>query len=153
MKDFQLSDNEKKIIALLIEDSKMSYKKIARKTGVAISTVHNIIKRLVNQEVIKNFSVNVDAGKIGYDLTVVIGVMTSHGSLTEVEKRLIEHPNVCQVLVVTGEYDLFVIAKFKNSSELDNFLRRFLQTTPGTERTNTSVVLSTLKERLNPTIE
>jgi len=153
MKDFQLSDQDKKILSLLRDDARMSYKVIAQKTGVAISTVHNTVKRFLERGVIKNFSIKLDSEKIGYDLTVIIGMMTRHGTLNEVEGRLLEHPNVCQVFVVTGEYDLIVIAKFRHTNELNDFLRKFLQRTIGTERTNTSVVLSTLKEHLNPVFD
>jgi len=153
MKDFQLSDQDKKVLSLLRDDARMSYKVIAQKTGVAISTVHNTVKRFLERGVIKNFSIKIDSEKIGYDLTVIIGIMTRHGTLNEVEDRLMEHPNVCQVFVVTGEFDLMVIAKFRHTNELNDFLRKFLQRTIGTERTNTSVVLSTLKENLNPVFD
>lgn len=151
MNNFQLSDVERKILSILRENSRISYKKISKRTGVSISTVHNVIKRLLDEGVIKRFSIKMDSGKIGFDVTVIIGVSVKQGSLRDVEQQLINHPKVCQSFVVTGEYDLIIIAKFKNTSELNDFIRNFLQEIKGTERTNTNVVLSTLKERLNPT--
>jgi len=153
MKDFQLSEVETQILSLLRQDARTSYKVIAQKTGVAISTVHNTVKRLVEKGVIKNFSLKLDSQKIGYDLTVVIGILTTQGSLQEVEQRLVQHPNVCQVFIVTGEYDLIVVAKFANTNELNDFIRDFLQKTVGAARTNTSVVLSAPKERLYPALD
>jgi len=153
MKNFQLSETDRQILALLRQDARMSYKVIAQKTGVAISTVHNTIKKLTDNGVIKNFSLKLDSEKIGYDLTVVLGILTKQGSLHEVEQRLVQHPNVCQVYVVTGEFDIIVMAKFANTNELNNFIRDFLQKTVGAERTNTSVVLSAPKERLYPSLE
>ncbi|MBD3311846.1 winged helix-turn-helix transcriptional regulator [archaeon] len=150
MKNFQLSEQDKKIVSLLRANSRASYKQIAKKVGVSITTVHNTIKRLKKNGVIKKFSVKMHSSKIGYDLTVVIGLMLKQGYLREVEERLVAHSNVCQVFVVTGEYDLIVVAKFKNTKALQEFIRDFLQKMTGTERTNTSVVLTTVKERLNP---
>ena len=152
MKDFQLSDVERQILSLLRQNARTSYKVIAHRTGVAISTVHNVVKRLIDKGVIKNFSLKLDSKKIGYDLTVIIGILTEQGSLKEVEQRLVQHPNVCQVYIVTGEYDLIVIAKFAHTNELNDFIRDFLQKTVGAARTNTSVVLNAPKERLYPSI-
>jgi hypothetical protein len=45
---------------------------------------------------------------------------------------------------------LMLIAKFRNTNELDDFLRNFLRQTFPDSRTNTSVVLNTPKEKLNP---
>lgn len=151
MKNFHLSDSEKKIISLLRQDSRLGYKEIAQKTGVAISTVHNTIKRLTDQKVIKNFSIKLNSEMLGYDLTVIIGVQVKHGSLKDVEAQLVQHPNVCQVFIVTGEHDIIMVAKFESTAQLNDFVREFLQKAIGAERTNTSVVLNTAKERLNPT--
>ncbi len=153
VKDFQLNKQDKKILTILRGDSRKSYKEIAKDTGVAISTVHNTIKRLVSNGVIKNFSVKLDSKHLGFDISVIVGVKVKHGSLDDVEKRLSNHPNVCQLFIVTGEYDLFLIAKFRNTDELNDFIRNFIQGDTGTERTNTSLVLTTMKERLNPTFD
>ncbi|MFA5406421.1 MAG: Lrp/AsnC family transcriptional regulator [Candidatus Nanoarchaeia archaeon] len=150
MKSFQLSKQEKKILSILRADSRKGYKDIAKATGVAISTVHNTIKRLVNAGVIKNFSVKLESKKLGFDITVIVGVKVKHGSLEAVEKRLSNHPNVCQLFIVTGEFDLMLIAKFSDTDALNDFIRNFIQGDTGTERTNTSLVLTTIKERLNP---
>ena len=153
MKNFQLSDQDKKIISLLREDARMSYKEVAKKVGVAISTVHNTIKKLQEDGTIKNFSVKLDSRKLGFDVTVLIGVQVSQGFMENVQDKLKDHPNVCQLFAVTGEHDLMIIAKFRNTQELDVFTRAFLQKIEGTQRTNTSLVLETIKERLNPTWE
>jgi len=153
MKIFHLSPADKEIISILREDARTSYKEIAKKTGVAISTVHNTIKRLYDEGVIKNFSVKLNSRKLGFDITVFIGIQVGQGFMGEVEAKLKENSNVCQLFAVTGEYDLLLIAKFRNTEELDIFTRSFLQKIQGVQRTNTSLVLETLKERLNPTFE
>ncbi|HLE06217.1 MAG TPA: Lrp/AsnC family transcriptional regulator [Candidatus Nanoarchaeia archaeon] len=153
MKIFHLSGADKEIISILREDARKSYKEIAKKTGVAISTVHNTIKRLQDEGVIKNFSVKLESRKLGFDITVFIGIQVGQGFMGEVEAKLKDNSNVCQLFAVTGEYDLLLIAKFRDTAELDMFTRSFLQKIQGVQRTNTSLVLETLKERLNPTFE
>jgi DNA-binding Lrp family transcriptional regulator len=153
MKKFQLNAQDKKILTFLRNDSKMSYKVIAQNTGVAISTVHNTIKRLVELGVIRKFSVKLDSKKIGYGMTVIIDTFANRDTIKVVEQGILQHPNVCQVYSVTGQYDLIMIAKFRNSDELNTFLRDYLQKDLGVERTNTRLVLNTFKEGLNPEFE
>ena len=46
---------------------------------------------------------------------------------------------------VTGTTDAMILAKFKTRRELNNFVKRILRM-PFVERTNTRVVLNTIKE-------
>lgn len=52
---------------------------------------------------------------------------------------------MCAVYDITGLTDMVIIAKFKNRKDLSNFVKRDLSM-PYVERTNTHVVLLTVKE-------
>jgi len=86
-----------------------------------------------------------DHEKLGYELTVVSDITVSKGRLLEVETEIARLPNVCCVYDVTGLVDAIVIAKFKSREELSKFTKRLLAL-PYVERTNTHVVLTTVKE-------
>jgi DNA-binding Lrp family transcriptional regulator len=95
--------------------------------------------------IIKGYSVLLDHEKLGYELTVVTELTVSKGRLLEVESEIARLPNVCCVYDVTGLTDAVVIAKFKTREELSKFTKRLLSI-PYVERTNTHVVLTTVKE-------
>lgn len=76
---------------------------------------------------------------------MVCEVTVSKGRLLEMENEIARLPNVCCVYDVTGLIDAVVIAKFKNREELGKFTKRLLAL-PYVERTNTHVVLTTIKE-------
>ena len=61
------------------------------------------------------------------------------------ESEIARLPNVCCVYDVTGLTDAVIIAKFKTREELSKFTKRLLSI-PYVERTNTHVVLTTVKE-------
>ena len=63
----------------------------------------------------------------------------------ETEKELAKIPNVCAVYDITGQTDAMVIAKFKSRRSLSDFTKRLLAM-PFIERTNTHMVLTTVKE-------
>ena len=96
-------------------------------------------------KILKGYSVIMDHEKLGYQLTVVMEVTVSKGRLIEMEHEIAKNPNVCCVYDVTGLTDAFIIAKFKTREELGRFTKRLLAL-PYIERTNTHVVLTTMKE-------
>jgi DNA-binding Lrp family transcriptional regulator len=98
-----------------------------------------------NEGIIRGYSALLDHEKIGYELTVIIEITVSKGRLLEVENEIARLSNVCCVYDVTGLIDAIIIAKFKNREELGKFTKRLLAI-PFVERTNTHVVLTSIKE-------
>ncbi len=140
-----LSDTDVKILQALLEDARFSSRQIAKKVGVSVGTVLSRIKKMEDDGLIKGYSVNMNHEKLGYELTVVMEVTVSKGRLIEMENEIAKIPNVCSVYDVTGLTDAFIIAKFKTREELGKFTKRLLAL-PYIERTNTHVVLTTVKE-------
>jgi len=146
----QLDETDVKILEALTLDARLSSRQIAKQSGVSVGTALSRMKRMEKEGIIKAYSALLDHEKIGYELTVVSEITVSKGRLLEVENEIARLPNVCCVYDVTGMIDAVIIAKFKNRQELSRFTKRLLAL-PYVERTNTHVVLSTIKEdfRLN----
>ncbi len=142
---FTLDEIDKKILAELLVDSKRSYREIARAIGVSAATVINHIQRLESAGVITDYTVMLDFERLGFELTVVLEMTVSRGKLIETLEEIAKLPYVCAVYDVTGEIDSVVIAKFRNRRELSEFPKDLLAM-PQIERTNTHVVLNTVKE-------
>ena len=140
-----LDETDVKILKALTLDARLSSRQIAKQCGVSIGTVLSRIKRMENEGIIRGYSALLDQEKLGYELTVVSEITVSKGRLLEVENEIARLPNVCCVYDVTGLIDAVIIAKFKNREELGKFTKRLL-TIPFVERTNTHVVLTTIKE-------
>jgi len=145
----RIDELDRKILAELLKDARASSREIARRIGVSVGTVLKRIKRLNDEGVIKGYTVIIDHEKLGYDLTVVTEIIVSKGKLLEMEREVAKIPNVCAVYDVTGETDAVIIAKFKNRRELSKFTKGLLAM-PFIERTNTHVVLTTVKESQFP---
>jgi len=141
----ELDGTDVKILRMLLSDARLSCRQIARKTGVSIGTVLSRMKKMEEEGVIKEYSAVVDHEKLGYELTVVVEMTISKGRLSEIAKEIAKVPNVCCVYNVTGLTDAMVVAKFKKREELSGFTK-YLLALPYVERTNTHVVLTTMKE-------
>ncbi|MEE8167360.1 MAG: Lrp/AsnC family transcriptional regulator [Candidatus Hydrothermarchaeales archaeon] len=134
-----------KVIRELQKDARKSYREIADSLGVAEGTVYNRINKLKDMSIIKKFIPDVDFSKLGYDLTVLIGITVEGRHLSEIEEKMAQEPNVSAVYDVTGEYDVMIVAKFKDRGTLNEFVKRTLAMEYVT-RTYTMVVLNVLKE-------
>ncbi|MEM3458129.1 MAG: Lrp/AsnC family transcriptional regulator [Candidatus Bathyarchaeia archaeon] len=140
-----LDETDVKILKALTSDARLSSRQIANQCDISIGTVLSRIKRMEKEGIIKGYSALLDHEKLGYELTVVSEITVSKGRLLEVENEIARLPNVCCVYDVTGLIDAVIIAKFKNREELSKFTKRLLAI-PYVERTNTHVVLTTIKE-------
>ena len=141
----RLDETDVKILKALALDARLSSRQIAKQCGVSIGTVLSRIKKMEKEGIIKGYSALLDHEKLGYELTVVSEITVSKGRLLEMENEIARLPNVCCVYDVTGLLDAIIVAKFKNREELSKFTKRLLAL-PYVERTNTHVVLTTIKE-------
>jgi len=141
----ELNETDKKILKNLLEDARFSSRQIAKNVGVSVGTVLSRIKKMETDGIIKGYSAILDHEKLGYELTVVTEITVSKGRLVEMENEIAKNPNVCGVYDVTGLTDAVIIAKFKSREDLGKFTKLLLAL-PYIERTNTHVVLATVKE-------
>ena len=141
----QLEETDKKILNVLIEDSRLSLRQIAKRVNVSVATVMHHIKKLEQEKILTGYTTKLDYERIGYDIEVIIEVRILKGKLIEVEKKIATHPNVFAVYDVTGAFDSVILARFRTRRQMDNFLKK-LQTYEFVERTETKLLLKTVKE-------
>ena len=133
------------ILKAVVSDARLSGRQIAQKVGVSTATVLSKIRGMEQRGIIKGYTASLDQGKLGYELTVITEITVSKGRLLEMESEIARLPNVCCVYDLTGLSDAVIIAKFKKREDLSKFTKKLLSL-PYVERTNTHVVLTTIKE-------
>ncbi|MEM3549971.1 MAG: Lrp/AsnC family transcriptional regulator [Candidatus Bathyarchaeia archaeon] len=141
----KLDDVDFKILNLLQEDSRLSYKKIADKLEISVGTAYNRVKSLEGKGVLKGYTVLVDPNKIGYNLTALILIQAEGKHLIDVENEIAKMGNIISVYDITGDFDIAVIARFKDRNGLNQFIKSLLSL-PYVKRTVTNVVLNVVKE-------
>ena len=141
----KIDEIDRKILKELTDDCRMSYRQVAKKVRVSVGTALNRIKRMEKAGVIKGYSAIIDQEKIGYQLTGIAEITVSKGKLLDMEQAISKLSNTCAVYDVTGLTDALVIAKFHSREELSKFTKGLLSL-PFVDRTNTRVVLTTIKE-------
>ena len=140
-----LDETDVKILKALTEDAGLSSRQVAKLCGISIGTALSRTRKMEEEGIIKGYAALLDQEKLGYELTVMTEITVSKGRLLEMENEIARIPNVCCVYDLTGLSDAAIIAKFKRRDELSKFTKRLLSL-PYVERTNTHVVLTTIKE-------
>lgn len=143
--NMKIDETDKRIINAVLENSKLSVREIAKIVGTSAVTVLKRVKNLEKNNVIRNYTASLDYESLGYDLNVIIKVRVSKGKLNEVGKKVSIDKHVLSVYDITGDFDIMVIARFKNRKSLDTFVKK-VQTYQYVERTETILILNTLKE-------
>lgn len=134
-----------KILRTLNNNARKSFREIAKELNVSLSTVANRVKRMEKDGVISGYIPLVKPEALGLDMTAVITIRISHGKLLDVQRRISRDPHILAVYDVTGDWDSVLVAKFRNSTELNSFIKELLGT-QYVERTNTQLVLNVVKD-------
>ncbi len=134
-----------RIVRMLLVDGRASARELGESLGVSTSTVTAHLERLRKGGVLRGFTAVLDFQKLGYELTVVTEISVSKGKLLEMEREIARLPTVCAVYDVTGEIDAIIVSKCKDREELSRFTKGLLAM-PFVERTNSHLVLATVKE-------
>lgn len=145
MKPYEIDELDLEILSILSNDGRKNKSTIADDLNRSPNT---IIKRISNLEencVIKNYGVQIDYEKLGYNIIALIELTISKGKMLEVEQDIAKIPNVFAVYDITGEYDALILARFKNRGDLSKMIKK-IHTSQFVERTNTHMVLNVIKE-------
>jgi DNA-binding Lrp family transcriptional regulator len=145
MTNVKLDEKNRKILEQLLQNSRLSCREIARNLKLSPTSVLLRIKDMERKGIIKSYTTILDHEILGYELTAIIEITVSKGKLLQVERQIAKIPNVLAVYDITGLTDAMVIAKFKTRKELSKFVKKLLAL-PFVERTNTHLVLTTIKE-------
>ena len=141
----KVDDVDRKIIRLLQKDARKSFNKIAESLGIAVGTAYNRVKNLEDRGILKGYTILLESAKLGYGLTALILIEAEGRYLPDVENELAKLDEVICIYDITGDYDIAVVARFRNRSTLNSFIKSTLKM-PHVNRTVTNVVLNVVKE-------
>ena len=74
----KIDETDLKILEILKENAKMTTSKISKRIRIPITTIHNRIKKLQNEEVIKNYTIKLDHKKLGKPIYAIILINTKY---------------------------------------------------------------------------
>jgi len=143
----KLSEDDLTLLRELQMEGRASYSKLSKKTGIPNSTIHDKIKRLISNGVIKGYTIIIDKEKVGLDNVAIIGVETGAKQFRDVAKNLCEIREIVEVYGTTAEFDLMVKVRASSRDELSNVLNQ-IRSVDGVDDIYVSSILEVFKEEL-----
>lgn len=136
-----------RILEILQRDARVTQQDIAKDVKLSQPSVADRIRKLEARGTITGYYAKVDPTQLGKDITAFIGVGISHPKYFEqFGKRVTALPDVLECHRVAGNESYILKIRTENTRSLDRLLVEQLRTIPGVFRTETTLVLSSIKE-------
>lgn len=141
------------ILEVLKENSRLSTYKISKKTALPVTTVHNRIKKLQQEGVIKQYTAVLDTKKLGRPITaytlihynVSLWENAGKNARETFKKDLLRLPYIEEIKYLTGSFDVLLKFNIKDMDQLNTILLDRLRKIPGIGQTETIFVLEDIK--------
>ena len=134
------------ILELLSQDGRKSYRSLGEELGKSPATIKKHIEEMEEKGIIKNYGIQVNYDKLGFDIVAIIELTISKGKMLEVESQIAALPNIFAIYDVTGTYDAMLLARFRNRKELSEIIKS-INAMNYVISTNTQLVLNNIKEK------
>jgi len=133
------------ILRLFQSDCRIGLKEIGEKIGKSPSFVKYRLTKLMDSGVIKKCVALLDESKLGYIYDAIIMVRIEPGKLEKFEEFIMSKEEILYAYAVTGEYDVCIIAIFKDEPHYLRFVEE-LHNSECVKETTTFVIVKKIKE-------
>jgi len=138
---------DKKIIAELQADGRLSLTELADKVGLSLSPCHRRVKSLEETGIISGYRAQVDTAKLGLNFSVIVFVSLEKAdrqAVSSFEEAVVEVPEVitAQRLFGNPDYMLHVLTR-----DMESFQRLYdldLSALPGVQRLTSTLIMKTV---------
>jgi Lrp/AsnC family transcriptional regulator, leucine-responsive regulatory protein len=142
-----LDSVDRKIIALLKEDAKLTFAHIGAEVGLSATAVKRRVDRLERDGVIIGYGARIDRGALGQAIEAVIEIYCADRTApADVGRSLANVEQIISAFTVSGEADALIRVRVESIEHLEKLVER-LRRDPNVVRTRTLIVLSTLIDR------
>jgi len=148
-----MDDKDWRVIECLKENGRWSVQKISKQIRIPITTVHNRLKKLAKEGIIKKYTIVLDHKKVGRPLASYIMVTVDYHDLKEQElsqydlaKKLLKKKEVESAAMVTGGTDIVIKVRVADIDKLNQFITVDLRNIVGIEKTQTMLILNEAEE-------
>lgn len=142
----RLDERDRTLLGLLAEDSTRSYAELGKLLHLSAPAVHERVRRLRADGVIKANVAVLDGAKLGRPLLTFVHVDTTSWAATRHLLALKELPEVEEIHTVTGESAMLLKVRTRDTQALEDLLER-IHSIEGFTGTRSYIALSTYLER------
>jgi DNA-binding Lrp family transcriptional regulator len=150
-KDVRSADLDKvdrRILSLLHGDARMTNNALAETVGIAPSTCHGRVRRLVDLGVIRGFYTDIDPVAVGLPLQAMISVnlqSNARGKIRSFIQQIRQRRQVMDVYFLAGADDFILHVAARDTEDLRSFVVDNLNADTDVAGTQTSLIFEHLR--------
>lgn len=144
----KLDSIDRKIIASLQTDSRLTLQQIADRVGVTASPCHRRITRLERDGIITRYSAMVNQKAVGLPVSVFVSIKLERQKERELElfsKAIAKWPEVVECYLMTGPRDYLMRVVAPDHMAYEQFLKQKLTRLEGVASIESSFALDQIK--------
>jgi DNA-binding Lrp family transcriptional regulator len=135
-----LDETDRRILAELQRDGRTSMSALAETVHISRANAYARVNRLVDAGVISGFGARIDPVKAGWHSSAYVTLSIEQSSWQQVRDRLLEIPEVEHIALVGGDYDVILLVRAHDNSELRRVVLERLQAIPEVRTTKTALI-------------
>lgn len=141
----KIDELDQKILRILEEDGRISYRKLSKKLGIGASTARKRVLRLKEKRIIEQFKVEINEAKLGKTITAFITLHLSLKNADRVIKEVINFDEVLESYHLSGRCGILLKAKFGHMKTLNNLITK-IRNIEGITAIHTCISIQTRKK-------
>lgn len=143
-----LDDIDRRLLAVLHADARLSNSALADAVGIAPSTCHGRVRRLRELGVIRGFHADIDPAAIGLPLQAMVSVRLQSGARGKIRnflQQIRRKPQVIAVYFLAGADDFILHVAARDTDDLRSFVVDNLNADADVAGTQTSLIFEHLR--------
>ena len=146
-----MEEINRKIIALLAADGRMSFTELARRTGLSVSAAQQRVRRLEQRGVIRGYSAVISPEEIGLPLTAFVSIKPFDPAAPDDAPDRLAHLGAIEAChSVAGDESYILKVRVRLAAGLEELLQEIRAA--ASVSTHTTIVLSTPYENRPPVV-
>ena len=138
----KLDGIDKKILQMLMENSRRPILEIAKNIGISGAAIHQRLRKLEKNNLIIGSSIKVNTKILGYTTMAFIGIFLDRATNNKtVVNQLREIKEILECHYTTGDWSILAKLICKDNEDLMEILTKKIQTINGVARTETYISL------------
>jgi len=143
-----LGNKDRRILAELQRDSRLTNQELADKVGMSNSATWRRVRSLEEDGIIDRYVAILNPRKAGFGLASMVHVSLARHEQSNVDhfiREVLQHPEVLECFATSGEADFHLRVVVEDIDAYNEFLDNFIFRLPGVSQVRSNIVLKEIK--------
>jgi len=143
-----LGTRDRRILAELQRDSRLTTQELADKVGMSSSATWRRVKSLEEAGIIDRYAAILNPKKAGFSLASMVHISLARHERSNVDqfiREVLKHPEVLECFATSGEADFHLRVVVEDIDAYNRFLDEFIFKLPGVRQVRSNIVLKEIK--------